>query len=129
MGLCSRRVAFDTNMLLAVPQFGVDVFGCIKDLLGPSTLFFVPRAVLEELGVVAAKSRKRAREVALAMKVFEANRVGVVETGACNADEALLELSRKGYYVASNDRALRKRIKKLGGKNIYLRKRKLVEVE
>ncbi len=129
MGLSNSRVVFDTNMLLAVPQFKVDVFSRVREKLGRQTAFFVPKSVLEELQRIAEKGKKYERNVVVVMEAIEKNEVKEIGTVAGNADSALLELSKQGFYVASNDRVLRKKIKMLGGKNIYLRKKKLIKIE
>ena len=50
-----------------------------------------------------------------------------IEAG--NADNALEKMAKQGFYVASNDAVLRKRIKGFGGKVIYLRQSRFLEIE
>ena len=123
----SNRVVFDTNMLLAVLQFKVDVFGMVEERLG-KTQFFVTESVLEELEKIAGQGPKKQKEVALVKEILENNAVQTVP-GNGNADKDLAELALQGFLVATNDKKLRKRIKMLGGKNIYLKAKKLIEFE
>jgi rRNA-processing protein FCF1 len=116
-------------MLLAIPQFRVDVFNGVREKLGGNALFFVPESVMGELRSIWKGSGRDKRIVELVLKVMEKEGVREMKTVAGNADEALIELSKKGFFVASNDRELRKKIKMLGGKNIYLRQKKLIEIE
>jgi rRNA-processing protein FCF1 len=116
-------------MLLAIGQFKADVFAAVKQKLGEKTAFFVPKSVLAELAGIAEKGRKYERLAGIAMQAIERNNAEEVETTAKNADDSLIELAGQGFYIASNDSSLRKKIKSLGGKNIYLRKKKLVEME
>ena len=129
MALSNSRVVIDTNMLLAVTQFKVDAFSLIREKLGRKTEFFVTKGILEELDKIGERGTKQKREIELLKGLMEKNNVGLVAADSENTDDGLLGLSEKGFYVASNDKALRKRIKSLGGKNIYLRRKKLVEIE
>ncbi|TRO48475.1 hypothetical protein E2P65_02800, partial [Candidatus Bathyarchaeota archaeon] len=45
----SRGVILDSNFLFVPLRFGVDIFGELEGLLGPSVVFLVPAAVLAEL--------------------------------------------------------------------------------
>ena len=119
----------DTNMLLAITQFKVGVFSQIREKLGRKTVFFVTKGILGELNKIGEKGAKQKREIELLKGLMKKNTVELVAAEAGNTDDGLLGLSEKGFYVASNDKALRKRIKSLGGKNIYLRRKKLVEIE
>ncbi|MDP6670783.1 MAG: hypothetical protein QGI60_03125 [archaeon] len=129
MALSNSRVLVDTNMLLAITQFKVDVFSLIKEKLGEKTEFFVTKGILEELTKIGKAGEKQRREIELLKELMEKNNVELTAVDVKNTDDGLLELSKKGFYVASNDKALRKRIKSLGGQNIYLRRKKLVEIE
>ena len=44
-----RGVILDSNFLFVPLRFGVDIFGELEGLLGPSVVFLVPDAVLAEL--------------------------------------------------------------------------------
>jgi len=129
LALSNSRVVLDTNMLLAITQFKVDVFSLIREKLGRKTGFFVTKGILEELNKISEKGEKQRREIELVKELMEKNNVKLAAADAENTDDGLLGLSEKGFYVASNDKALRKRIKSLGRKNIYLRRKKLVEIE
>jgi|TARA_B100002003_G_C13951949_1_gene461505 rRNA-processing protein FCF1 len=116
-------------MLLAITQFKVDVFSLIKEKLGGKTEFFATKGILEELTKIGKAGEKQRREIELIKELMEKNKVELTAVDVKNTDDGLVELSKKGFYVASNDKALRKRIKSLGGQNIYLRRKKLVEIE
>ena len=129
MALSNSKVVVDTNMLLAITQFKVDVFSLIKEKLGGKTEFFATKGILEELNKISKEGEKQRREIELVKELMEKNKVELTAVDVKNTDDGLVELSKKGFYVASNDKALRKRIKSLGGQNIYLRRKKLVEIE
>ena len=121
-------VALDTNMLLSIQQLKIDVFWEIEQRLG-KTRFFLTKQVKDELDLVEKRGEKEALQVTIAKKAMEKNSVEVIIVEAENADDSLLKLAKKGVFIATNDKELRKRIKTIRGKSIYLKKKKLIEIE
>ena len=78
-------VAFDTNMLLNIARFKVDVFAEAMALLGKVD-FVVPDAVERELSSLAGKGARLRKEVAIAKGLMAKNHVKVVKTGFSSAD-------------------------------------------
>ncbi len=128
MALSNSKIVFDTNMLLAITQFKTDVVGQVKELLGQNAKLFVTGNVMKELEVIASERIKQEKDIKIIKEILEKNGVNVVEV-AGNTDDGLLELAGRDFLVATNDKALRKRIKSIGRKIIYLRKKKLIELE
>ncbi len=129
MASSNSKVVFDTNMLLAVVQFKIDVFELVREKFGNRVEFFVTESILKELEEISKKGKKKEKEIRLVKELAEKNKVKVVESSEQRADDALVKLAEQGFFVASNDKVLRKRIKMLSGKNIYLRSKKLIEIE
>lgn len=113
------RVAIDTNMLLSIDQLGVDVFLQLEQMFGKGVEIAIPKQVKEELEKF--ESGKLQKETAIAMEETKRHKAKVVQMEARNADSALEKMSKQGYMIATNDKALRKRIKGFGGTVIYLR--------
>ena len=63
MALSNSKVVVDTNMLLAITQFKVDVFSLIKEKLGGKTEFFATKGILEELNKISKEGEKQRREI------------------------------------------------------------------
>ena len=122
----SCKVALDTNMLLYITAHRVDVFEELKKMFA-NVEFIVPQSVISELERIRRANKTRAKQVNVAMKLMELNDVKVLELSN-DADKDLLELAKQGIMVATNDKELKKLIKGFGGKVIYLRKKKLLEV-
>ncbi|MBN2127828.1 MAG: hypothetical protein JW703_05600 [Candidatus Diapherotrites archaeon] len=120
----SNKVAVDTNMLLAITQFNVPITTLIKEKLG-NTEFFFPTQVKKELNGLKKELRK---EVSIAEKIMEQEKFTEKKVDAKNADDALLELSKKGFIIATNDKELKKRIQETKGKILFLRQKKLIEI-
>ena len=121
------RVAFDTNMLLAIRQLKVDVFSGVAEMFGEKAELVVPKQVLGELESLKKEGQSKAKAVDVAMAEIKGHRVKALEAEGTGADDALAFLAEQGYFVASNDAALRKRIKGFGGKVIYLRQSRFLK--
>lgn len=123
-------IAMDSSMLLAIEEFKTDVFDEIKKMFGEKKVSFcITESVEKELNELEKKNKRRKRQVSIAKELLEKNDVKVIKTNALKADDSLLEIAGIGVIVASNDKELRKRIKAFGRKNIYLRKKKFIEIE
>ncbi len=122
----SKMIALDSNMLLAIPQFKVDVFSEIKRLDG-NVNFVIPIQIKNELINLSNKSIKMKKACEIIFSLMKQNNVTVKKVNALNADNALLELSKKGIAVATNDKELKRRIKIFGGEIFFLRKKKFIE--
>jgi len=122
-----NKVAVDTNMLIAINQFKFDFFNEVKREFGKVD-FVVPKKVIEELEKIAGEGKKNLSSVRIAKELMNKEEVKEVETEATNADDALVELAGKEIIVATNDVDLKNRVKEVGGKVIFLRQKKFLEI-
>ncbi|MFA5357775.1 MAG: hypothetical protein WC308_02535 [archaeon] len=123
----SCKVLLDTNFLLGAVKLKISVFDEIREKPGCEKVgFFVTTGILEELKKLSAK-KTLAKDGKIVVKMIEKNGVKVVKAKG-TVDDTLVEMS-KDYWVATNDSALRKKIKSFGGRTIYIRKRAFVEVD
>lgn len=119
-----HKVIVDTNFLIDMARFSVDP-DSISELLPGRCDLIMPKAVKEELQRIKGKHAKTAIRLGelLGVKTVE-NPVGVK-----SADEIIIAVAgRLGAAVATNDARLRKRLRALGVKTIYLRARKHLEI-
>lgn len=123
------KIAFDTNMLLAIGQLKVDVFFEVEKKFGKEIMLAIPKQVLEELEKFKTGNETMKRNTGIALEEIERHKVEKKQVEAGNADNALEKMAKQGFYVASNDAVLRKRIKGFGGKVIYLRQSRFLEIE
>ncbi len=121
------RVVLDTNMCLVPFQFGVDVFDEIQRIL-PGAEVYVPKKVVEELKRLEARGGKTGKMARLALRLLDMRGVKVIDVDAPGTDTALVLLAEKGYIVATNDRELKRRVWKAGGKVLALRERSHLEL-
>lgn len=120
------KVALDTNILLAINELKIDVFGNIRENLG-KVEFIIPTQVEEELAKLEKKNARGRKSVLIARESIKKNNVKHVRVNAKNADLALAKLSTRAI-IASNDRELKKTVIKKNGHIIFLRQKKFIEV-
>ncbi|MDO8428441.1 MAG: hypothetical protein Q7S92_04480 [Candidatus Diapherotrites archaeon] len=121
------RVAIDTNMLLSVSQLKLDIFQEVVNEFGEqNSEIAIPDRVLNELKKLAEIEKNK--DAILAQAWLNQKKFKVLKAQkADNADKALLELAKQGFIIATNDKVLRKSIKNVNGKSIYIRKRKVLD--
>ncbi|MCX6800972.1 MAG: hypothetical protein NTZ73_02195 [Candidatus Diapherotrites archaeon] len=125
----SCKVLLDTNFLLGIARLKIDVFGEIKNKFsenGVETEFFVLGGVMDELKKLGA-NKTLEKGAKIAKKLLDGNGAKVLDDKG-DVDTLLAEKSPE-YWIATNDSALRKKIKSFGGRTIYIRKRSFVEID
>jgi len=118
-----RVIALDTNILLAIEKFKINLFGELRGVFGRNALIVLPSEVEKEL----EKLGKKNAGARIAKSILKNEGIKIVKTDAKDADSALIELAEKNAVIATNDKKLRKKIKALGGRIAYLRKKSLLE--
>ena len=127
------KIVFDTNFLIDIFRFKISLEG-IENYLEGKAEFFIPGSVKKELEKIGKKRIKESKYAKLALKLLEKNKIRELEEKYIGlgknkgTDYILLELAKAGYIIATNDAKLRKRIKELNAKIIYLRNKKKIEM-
>lgn len=115
-----RKILLDTNFLLVPFQFGLDVFGEMREVFEGEYLLVVPTGVVGELEKLASGKGKEGAAARFGLKLLSLRKIERVESSG-NVDGWILEYARKeGAVVATNDRALRENLKKKGVKVLSL---------
>jgi len=132
MRVGGRGVILDSNFLFVPLRFGVDIFGELEGLLGPSVVCLVPAVALAELELLRdGASPSLVREIDFAVEL--AGRCRVLEGDRLegeSVDDLILRLAvGGGYLVATNDGELRRRLRGEGVAVVFLRQRAFLEVE
>ncbi len=123
----------DTNFLLVPGQFGVDIIGELNRVLDVRFRIAVPNVVLQELDIIERKSRgKDLMAIRMARKLAE--RFEVVEIGEFGKrpiDDQIFDFAVKNerVIVCTNDKGLKKRLREKGIPVVYLRSKKILELE
>ncbi|MFH1391791.1 MAG: PIN domain-containing protein [Candidatus Diapherotrites archaeon] len=120
------KVVLDTNMLLNIARFNIDVFQETKKMLG-NIEFLVPKQVMQELDKLAEQGQTLKKEVNIAKMAIENNNVKIIEIEARDADEALKKMASESI-IATNDKELKDSVREMNGRVLYLRQRKFLEM-
>ncbi|MBO8175142.1 MAG: nucleotide-binding protein [Thermococcus sp.] len=123
----------DTNFLLIPGQFGVDIISELNRILDVKFEIAVPNIVLDELNVIERKAKGRdLMAVRMAKKLVE--RFKVIEIGKFGekpTDMQIYEFAVKtpNVVVCTNDKLLKKKLREKGIPVVYLRQKKILELE
>jgi rRNA-processing protein FCF1 len=112
------KVLLDTNFLLTMVRHKIHGLEEIKSKIPVE--FYTLSRVLIELKGLSKSDKKVKKEVALVEQVLKNNAVKVIDSTCENVDDELLAMSSE-YIIATNDKLLRQRVNKNGGKTIYIR--------
>lgn len=123
-GVGSRevRILLDTNFILLIAD-GIDFFSLIEEELGLKPKYIVLNSVVGELLNIAKQTPLMAKKVDFVLRIVrERCLFDNSITGSGDTDEDLIRhaLASKAA-VATNDKELRKKLRKLGIPEIYLR--------
>jgi rRNA-processing protein FCF1 len=122
------NVALDTNVLMYLSTFPVDVFTEVKAVKG-RVKFVIPVKVFDEVKALGKKNLSLKHQSQIALQALNEKKVEIIETVAENADDALVELALDHYVIVTNDKELRKRIKAVQGECMFMRKKAFLVVE
>jgi Uncharacterized proteins of PilT N-term./Vapc superfamily len=120
------KVVVDTNFLLTMAQ-GVIAPSSLNDAINASYELITTDAVMKELEAMSKGGDLLAREAGFALKLLERLGVQVLRVKAGSADESILTLAKElvqngdRVVVATNDKNLRRSVRRLGVPTLYLR--------
>lgn len=108
-----KVVLFDTNFFLIIEMQGIDVFGEITNLVAEEHELATLSSVVGELEKMQASNSKRGVAARVALKLIQQKEVKVYETNL-KADQSIIDFSlrNKDVIVCTNDRELKKELKK-----------------
>jgi Uncharacterized proteins of PilT N-term./Vapc superfamily len=120
------KVVVDTNFLLTMAQ-GVIAPSSLNDAINASYELVTTDTVVKELETMSKREDLLAREAGFALKLLERLGVQVLRVKADSADESVLTLAKElvqsgdRVVVATNDKNLRRSVRRLGVPTLYLR--------
>ena len=107
-----KKIIIDTNALMAVSEFKIDIFSEIKEACNFKYKLFVLEGTLTELERIRIEQKgKHKRAAQLAIKLIEAKNVSILP-GEENVDDWLVIYSKKGHLILTQDVQLKKRLSK-----------------
>ena len=114
----------DTNFLIDNLKWKVGVF---RSFRGKQVETINP--VVVELEALSKGKTVNNIFAKLALRQVKTKGLKALKTKETSADLALVSLSKKGYIIATHDKLLKQRIKKVGGRTIFIRQKKYVVLE
>jgi len=126
------RIVLDSNFFFIPSQFRLDIFEELANLLKQRYEPIILAPTYEELLKMAEKgSPKMRQQVSMALKLTEKCQIVDVEkqVNETNDDVIVRVASEWKCPVATNDRALRKRLRHINVPVIYLRQKSRLEIE
>lgn len=121
--MAPREVLLDTNALLLPHQSRIDIFAELERLGFGRPL--VPKGVLRELESIAAAGSPRDRTAARIGMELATTRCEILP-GEGEVDDLLVKAAvERGLAVATNDKELKRRLRKVGVALVYPRKKTL----
>lgn len=121
--MSNRKILLDTNFLVAPFQFSFDIYDELEQMYPYAELYTLEDAIQE------AKSIKSGKYKDLAPKLARQQGVEVLETeGEGEVDDLIVDIAEE-FIVATNDKELKRRLKKNGRPVIIIRGKNHLEVE
>ena len=103
------QIILDTNAVMAIAEFKLDVFAELSNLY-PNATPVVLSGIVEELEKIQVEQRGKFKLAAkLGLQILKAKKIKVIKSKG-NVDDALVEQSRKGVLVLTQDIILKKRL-------------------
>ena len=125
-----KIVIIDTNALMAIDQFKVDIFSEIENLMTEPYEAKVVEGVIDELeNITKTQKGKHKQSAKLALQIIKGKGVGVIKTKTHkNVDELLVNLAENPDYVfITQDKALKERLRLKNAQIITLRQKKYLK--
>ncbi len=118
-----KKILLDTNFLLIPAKFKVDIFSEIDRLCNFGYKLFIVDKTIGELNNIVDKQKGKEKAAAkLALLLIKNKKVDIIETKEGKVDDIILGLN--GYTVATQDKELKRRLKKKNVETITLRQKR-----
>ena len=124
-----KRILLDTNFFFVPFQVGVNIFTEFERVVDEQFELFTLTPLKGELETIARSGKGKDKSAAL-MAIQLARGIKILETDK-KGDAAVLDYAKanKDVIVATNDSDLRKRLKAVGVRTIFVRNRSKLEIE
>ena len=126
-----KKVILDTNFLLIPGQFMVDIFTQIKEVLNEPFQLCVIDKSITELNKLAAAGKEKDRFAAkLALVLVRQKNLKTLHSFGTkkSVDDIIVRKADKNTFIATQDKALRNRVKAKGAGIIGLRQKKYLVI-
>lgn len=124
-----KKILLDTNILLAVYQFHVDIFSEIDRICHFNYKIYILDKTVEELENIVQKQKGKHKEAAkIALQLLKIKDIEVIPTKKRGRTDDLIAeyASKEGFIVATQDKDLKTKLIHLNVTLIVLRKMKFL---
>jgi len=127
----AKTILLDTNFLMIPFQFKVDIFSEIARICDFGYSLAVLDRAVDELESIREKQKGKNRlSASFALQLLKRKGLKIIRTHSKKSvDNLTAEYSERGAVVATQDSALRKKIKLKKGATIFLRNKKFLVLE
>ena len=125
------KIILDTNFLMAVSQFRVDIFAELERICDFRYKLYIIDKTLDELNKVIENNKGRHGMAAkLALSLIKSKGVSTIKTDKNRiVDDLILDVVNQDFIVATQDMALRSRLKEKKVALISIRQKKYLKLE
>lgn len=107
------KVLLDTNFLMGMFQLKIDIFTELERIMEEPFKVAIISQTKEELERLASGAQKEALPAKMALSLIVQRGIETIPMKEGYADDLLAELAQaKGWYLATNDKELRRRVTK-----------------
>lgn len=117
-----RRILLDTNFVLDIIKWKIDVIGELQRICDFSYELLIPDVVISELRRFPKRSIE-GRNATIALLVLKKNGAKMLETGGTYADDVLVKIAGKKDIVATQDQTLKRRLRAKRVPVIFIREK------
>lgn len=128
------KVIFDTNFLMLLSKNREFLLEQLNQAFGKKTEKIVLKPIYEELKQIFYNGNfKTRRQAKTALQLIDEGKfrlVNIDRKPAETVDELIVRVAmNEKYFVATNDKVLKKKLSKLGVRIVYIRQRNRIEVK
>jgi rRNA-processing protein FCF1 len=119
-----QRIIIDTNALMAIVQFKVDIFEELKSCCDFKYEVAILKGSIDELNKLADKDKsKESRTAKLLLQIIKSKKLIVMLHPEGYVDDLLVDYSKRGFLVLTQDIPLKKQLTR---PYLTLRQKKIV---
>lgn len=120
-----KEVILDTNFLMAVSQFKVDIFSEIERISDfKYELCIIDKTVDELESIIENQKGKNKAAAKLALSIIKTKKLKKIKTPEGTVDDLIIKISNKDTIVATQDMELKRKLREKRVPMIVLRQKK-----
>ena len=125
-----KRIILDTNFTMIPAQFKLDIYSEIERICDfKYKIYVLDKTIYELKKIIKEQKGKHKRSASLALQLLKAKKISIIKTKSEKlVDDILVDIAKKSDYIATQDLALKIRIKKKKANIITMRQKKFLKI-